>query len=230
MVDPMAFTRKPQRPATQTPPTAAQVAGLVPAAGASRRLGRDKRRLPYRGSTLLETTVGTLRAAGLAPIVVVLEAESPCAEWGGLADCRLVINPAPERGMLSSLRCGLLALEAEAAIAAVAIQPGDHPFVSSGAVSALLAHYRRHEPALLLPRYPGRGPRPSRRGHPLLIARRLFSAAIGCDDAVGLRQLLQRFPELIEELALDEAGAEDDIDSPEDLAHLGLAPPSRSRW
>ena len=90
-----------------------QLAGLIPAAGASRRMGRDKRRLTLDGRdrrTVLEITVGSLIDGGLDPVIVVLEPSSPCRELSGLRAARLVVNPRPDRGMLSSIVAGLDAL------------------------------------------------------------------------------------------------------------------------
>jgi len=46
------------------------LAGLVLAGGASRRMGRDKARLPIRGKMLSEIMVETLRAAGCEPVLI----------------------------------------------------------------------------------------------------------------------------------------------------------------
>lgn len=189
------------------------VAGVVPAAGTSRRMGRDKRRIVWRGRTLLEHAVAALRDGGADPVIVVLEPGSPCVELEGLRGAQLAVNPAPQRGMLSSIRVGLQQLPAD--VAAAAVQPGDHPFVPPHAVAALLARFRAERPALLLPRYGGR------RGHPLLLAREMFGPACACDDREGLRQLLrtERARLTFVDFELDPA-TDDDVDRPEDLARL----------
>jgi molybdenum cofactor cytidylyltransferase len=192
------------------------IAGLVPAAGASRRLGQDKRLLPLRGATLLEATVASLRGGGVEPVVVILEPDSPCRALPGLRDVILAVNPAPERGMLSSIRAGLVALPATAAAAAVL--PGDHAFVPSTAVAALVAEFARVRQLLLAPRFTGQ------RGHPLVLARALFAEAAACDDHVGLRQLVERRVGDLLELAVDVPGADDDLDLPQHLSRLDREP------
>lgn len=196
------------------PSAAPRIAGLVPAAGSSRRLGVDKRRLAHEGRTVIEVTVDRLRRGGLHPIVVVLEPDSPCAALPGLQRDAviLVVNPDPDRGMLSSIRAGLAALPAD--VDAAAVQPGDHAFIPPSAVRALVAGFVRVGPALLVPRYP------EGRGHPLIIPRELFDDARACDDRVGLRQLIARCADRVVELALDHAGADADLDLPEDLQRL----------
>jgi len=48
----------------------ARLAGLVRAGGASKRMGRDKARLPIKGKTLGEIMADTLRAAGCEPVLI----------------------------------------------------------------------------------------------------------------------------------------------------------------
>jgi molybdenum cofactor cytidylyltransferase len=189
------------------------IAAIVPAAGASRRMGQDKRRLAYRGHTVIEATVATLCEAGLDPVVVVLEKNSPCTGLPGLQRAQLAVNPRPERGMLSSILSAIDALDA-ASIDAVAIQPGDHPFVPVEAVRALVEHFATTRPLLLAPRFP------ERRGHPLIIASELFAEMRRCDPEVGLRQLLQRRAADLVELPLPYPDADADLDVPSDLERL----------
>lgn len=193
------------------------IVGLVPAAGASRRLGQDKRRLAIGNLTVLETTVNSLRQAGLSSIFVVLEENSPCADLSGLQDTTQVINPQPERGMLSSIRQGLIQIAATAPTAqAVALLPGDHPFVPSATIATLLDNWRQAQPPFLLlaPCYEGR------RGHPLIIHRSLFAEAAACDDQIGLRQLVHHHENDVRLIKFAGAEAEDDLDTPEDLTRL----------
>lgn len=114
--------------------------------------------------------------------------------------------------MLSSIREGLLALPA--GVIGVAVLPGDQPLVPVEAVRALGESFRAAQPRLLVPSYGGR------RGHPLLLHRQLFGEAAACDDAVGLRQLLERRAAELEVLELPSSPAEVDLDYPEDLERL----------
>jgi len=175
-------------------------------------MGQDKRRLRFRGSTVLESAVAALRLGGVDPVVVVLESDSPCRTLPGLRQAIVAVNPAPQRGMLSSIRVGLEQLREATA---VAVLPGDHPFVPLEAVAALVSHYHSHHPLLLAPRYPG-----NRRGHPLIIDRALFEEAAACDDAVGLRQLVHQREGQLALLDLDCPDAEQDLDLPQHLKRL----------
>ncbi|MET8975228.1 nucleotidyltransferase family protein [Streptomyces sp. NPDC004539] len=110
----------------------AQVAGLVLAAGAGRRLGgRPKALLVHRGRPLVEHAVTTLRAAGVARVHVVLGAAADAVrEAARLDGCVLVENAGWAEGMGSSLRAGLesaAGTDARAVLVSLVDQPGIGP-------------------------------------------------------------------------------------------------------
>ncbi len=183
------------------------LSAIVPAAGLSRRMGREKVLLPFGRSTVLETVLETLAAAGVAEVVAVLRPDLPeAAERAGRAGARVVLNARPEEEMLLSIRLGLEAVSPD--IAAAFVWPADHPAVSPDTVRLLA---RRADQALaLVPCYR------SRRGHPALIGRDLFSAITRIPPQEGLRHLWRMRPEALREIPLEDPGVVQNIDTPED--------------
>src|SRR6202162_1526105 len=121
-------------------------AAVVPAAGLSRRMGREKVLLPFGRSTLLETILETLAAAGVAGVVAVLRPDLPeAADLARQSGARVVFNPHPEEEMLESIRLGLREISSD--VPAVFIWPADHPAVSTSTVQMLA---RFADPALAL--------------------------------------------------------------------------------
>src|SRR5260370_41552170 len=82
-------------------------AGVILAAGASSRMGRDKALLPWQGSTFLLAAIQALRPLTEFVIVVAGENEAILAPIANAEAAFLVRNPDPSRGQLSSLQCGL---------------------------------------------------------------------------------------------------------------------------
>jgi CTP:molybdopterin cytidylyltransferase MocA len=169
------------------------IAGLVLAAGASRRLGRNKLLLPYRGETILSATVSRLLAAPLDRAIVVLG--HAAAEVGAAANLPLdprlllVANPGWEEGMASSLRVGL---EAAGEAEAVVIALGDQPNLDPQIVADLLSAHRdgaRLALAVLADAASDEGVRP---GHPVLFARALFPELLALRGDVGAREVVKR--------------------------------------
>jgi molybdenum cofactor cytidylyltransferase len=133
---------------------AGRIAGIVLAAGASTRMGRNKLLLPLGAETVLRRAARRAAEAGLDPVVVVLghEAERARAELEGLS-CRVVDNPDHARGMVTSIRAGLAALPGDAVAAVVSL--ADMPLVTAPMISALVERYRRGEAPLVVSEYDG---------------------------------------------------------------------------
>jgi nicotine blue oxidoreductase len=199
------------------------VAGLLLAAGGGRRLGgRAKALLPAgpAGRPLVERAAGALRAAGCAPVHVVLGAAEEAVRAGArLPGCVPVSNPDWESGMGSSLRAGLASLEPTGAAAAVVLLV-DQPGIGPAAVARLAAAYRTGGAELAAATYDGV------RGHPVLLGRRRWpEVTASATGDRGARDVLEAATHR-GELALVECGdvaAPDDVDTPADLALLDEA-------
>ena len=181
------------------------LAAVVPAAGLSRRMGREKILLPFGRSTVLETVLETLAAAAVAEVVTVLRPDLPeAAERASRAGARVVFNARPEEDMLISIRLGLEAVSPDAA--AVFVWPADHPAVSPDTIR-LLARRADRAHALVPCHH-------SRRGHPALIGRDLFPEIARIPPGEGLRNLWRLRPESLREIPVEHPGVVQNIDTP----------------
>lgn len=185
-------------------------AAVVPAAGASRRMGRPKLLLPWGTGTVIDATLAALREGGVRRVTVVTAAGGPLAGWQAPAGVTLAENPDVERGMLSSVQAGLRLLLAREPLPPdpLVVCPADLPALRASTVATLLAAQRRHG-GLVVPSYQGK------RGHPLLVPPRWQPAILQLDDAVGLRQLLALAAADLLRLPVDDPGTVRDVDTPE---------------
>jgi len=233
---------------------------VVPAAGASRRMGRPKLLLPVEGGeTVVGATVRPLIEGGAERVCLVIgpiggnqgeragersgghdERDARrLRDWALQQDLTVAVNPDPERGMLSSILEGIAALggvsifDGAAALAAAGqvllVTPADLPGLRPSTVRAVLRARAETNAALAVPLVT-QGSQ-SRRGHPLAIAPRLLPevAALDLHAPGGLRQLLDRQPDEILEVAVDDPGCVHDVDTPEEYRHarsLRLSDPS----
>jgi molybdenum cofactor cytidylyltransferase len=169
------------------------IAALVLAAGASRRLGRNKLLLPFRGGTVLSTTLARMLESPVDRVVLVLghEGELVRRHAGLPEDPRLttVDNAQWASGMASSLRTGLAACpEAEAAIVAL----GDQPDVEAATVARLVDAFHAGAP-LAVPVHADPKARGGERvGHPVLFGRALFAELGALEGDTGARQVVER--------------------------------------
>lgn len=174
-------------------------------------MGRAKLLLPFRDDTVIGSLVLSLRKGGVGRIVVV-RAPSDLAldAWCRKGGVEQAVNPAPERGMLTSILAGLVALGGAPALRhdRLLISPADLPLLTAETVAALL----RARSPLAVPTYHGR------RGHPLLLAGELIPEIEELDPAVGLRQLLERRRADLRELPVQDPGILLDVDTPQEYA------------
>lgn len=193
-----------------------QVAGLLLAAGGGRRLGgRPKALLPLRGRLLVEHAAAALRAAGCAPVHVVLGAGSDeVRARAGLPGCVLLDNPDWETGMGSSLRLGLASL-ADTGVDAALVSLVDQPGIGAEAMGRVRAVCRSPS-SLAAAAYGGR------RGHPVLFgAEHWAGVAASAKGDQGARGYLRRTRaggvELVE---CGDVADPSDIDTAADLERL----------
>ncbi|KAA0233049.1 MAG: Nicotine blue oxidoreductase [Acidimicrobiales bacterium] len=179
------------------------VAAVVLAAGGGRRfdVAGHKLRAPFRGSTVIGSSIAAALAAGLDQTFVVTGA----VELGDLLPdaVTVVVNPRWEDGLATSLRAGVAAAGA-AGHEAVVIGLGDQPLVTPACWRAVAAS----ESPLATASYGGE------RRPPVRLAREVWEDLPTAGDS-GARRLLGSRPDLVEAVAC--TGEAADIDTWEDL-------------
>jgi molybdenum cofactor cytidylyltransferase len=184
-------------------------AGLILAAGESRRMGFPKALLRYREGTFLDRLAG-LFAARCSPVIVVLGAEADRIRAAAHPAATFVVNPDWVRGQTTSMQCGLGAVPPDAD--GVLFTLVDHPAVAPATIDALLAGPRA---ALLrVPQYHGR------RGHPIWFSRDVIPEFLALPETGAARDVVRSHTAQTEFLDVDDPGILADIDDPE--AYRGL--------
>ena len=179
--------------------------GLVLAAGGSKRLGRPKQTLPFRGGTLLGHAVGVARESDFDQLIVAIggAAEEVRAQVD-LAGADVVVNDAYGEGCSSSIAAALGAVDERCEV--LVLMLGDQPGVTPETIRALLGG--RGDAELAVCRYD------DGRGHPIAFARSMFGALADLHGDKGVWKLVDR---LGDDVPID-GEIPRDVDTPEDYA------------
>ena len=199
---------------------ARRTAAIVLAAGAGSRFGGAKLLAELGGRPILAMVLGSVRAAGLAGVVLVLGRDAEAIEAAIPTESELrVRNPDPDAGLSSSLRVGFRALLAApwaGELDAVFVVLGDQPLVDPAVLRALMSAETRQGVDFVVPRYVGGGGR-----NPTLVLRSGFGAVAETAGDRGLGPILEAAPERVANVEI--GGANPDVDTRADLVELAWA-------
>ncbi|MCE5310309.1 MAG: nucleotidyltransferase family protein [Acidobacteriales bacterium] len=191
------------------------LAGIILAAGASRRMGAPKALLRLDGETFLERLI-RVYAEFLSPVVVVLGAEADTVR-GGLhrdAPARFVVNEHWPSGQLTSLQCGVASVRDETG--GCFFTPVDCPRVNPATIAALVGAMNQGSPPplVVMPRHG------SRRGHPVGLSRELFDDLLSLAANESARAVVHGHPDRTWIVDVEDAGVLDDVDTLDDYQRL----------
>ena len=199
----------------------APVGALVLAAGLGSRFGSAKLLARWRDRPIISYVLDTVveaRDRGVITGGVVIHRPDD------LETMRMVLerglephrNSRPAIGMASSLRLGLNALAADRwqPLEGALVVMGDQPLLRVEVIEALV---RAFQPPVDVIR-PSYSVEPDAPGHPVIVHRRLWNRALSLSGDQGFRGIETWGNVKMETVVVE--GANPDIDTPEDLAHL----------
>lgn len=157
---------------------------VILAGGKSQRMGSPKLLLAQEGELLVEKMLVKLKATGWDPVGVVV------SDWV-LADfvkkripgLETIFNPAPERGMISSIRLGMDWAGRDNAEGVLTL-PVDHPFITLETLTLIKAAATTD--CMVVPVYNGR------RGHPTWWGRSCWNALYSETADAGAMMVLRQ--------------------------------------
>ena len=192
-------------------------AGILLAAGMSKRFGMPKQLLKLGGKTLIKRILEAALSSRLDRIILILGHHSE-AILEQIVDCKadprlnIGINPAYRNGMSHSLRLGLDMARAD--FPSVMFLLADQPFVDAKLIDRLLECFWASDKDICVPVCGGR------RRNPTLFSRRFYSQILQIQGDTGARDIIRSHPESVQAVEMDDALCFFDIDTPNDLDRL----------
>jgi molybdenum cofactor cytidylyltransferase len=204
-------------------------AAVILAAGASSRMGRPKMLLPWGATTIIGHLIQQWRRLGAQKVAVVCAGVNAPQPDGpdsltpshlelageldrlGLPLTERIFNPAPERGMFSSIQCAARWPGWKPELTHWILVLGDQPHLRLVTLKTLLDFAAAH---------PDRICQPSRHGHPrhpVVLPRPAFHSLVETSEP-HLKSFLQNSANAVNWCEMEDPGLEIDIDRPADYA------------
>jgi molybdenum cofactor cytidylyltransferase len=182
------------------------VSAILLAAGESRRMGVNKLSLPWGRRTVVEQCLHTLLKSEVKEVVVVLGAlTKDLGNRLGQPGVKVVFNPHSRKGMGTSIRRGLRAVDRRCRGVLIAL--GDQPCVKTKTINALIRAFGRQRSTIVVPTFKGQ------RGHPVLFDRRFENELRNLKRDVGGRSLLEQYGDCLAEVRVRSEGILKDVDT-----------------
>ena len=192
--------------------------GVILAAGDSTRMGFPKALLlTTAGRPFVVSIADTFAAAGIADIIVVTGRDhdriaDALAHEQLAVPPRIVRNPDPSRGQLSSLLIGIDAVPADAPAAVVTLV--DVPMMTAETVRLVISEWQRTQAPIVRPAIG------EQHGHPVVFDRRLFQELRHAPLGVGAKAVVRAHAGEIVNVPVTDAGCLVDVDTPRDYEAL----------
>jgi molybdenum cofactor cytidylyltransferase len=186
-----------------------QVAGVVLAAGESRRMGRLKALLPFGDRTVIEQVLHPLLQSDLVSVTVVLghRAEEIAAVLQVLP-VHLVTNPNYRDGMTTSVQAALRHITPIPDAYMLALV--DQPQLGITPVQRVLTAFNQTDKGLVIPTWKGQ------RGHPIILAARYRQDVLALRLDQGLNLVTRGHPDDTLELTMPDDDILRDMDYAEE--------------
>lgn len=192
-------------------------AGIILAAGESKRFGEPKQLLRLDGRFLIERVLQAALESNLDFVVLVLGCEHDRIQRSllkrtGHPKCAVLVNPDYRYGLSSSLKAGIARIQLDFPSAMFLL--GDQPMVSAALINRLLQQFAQSEKSICVPAHRGT------RGNPTLFGKPHYAAILNLTGDTGARDLITTHPEEVLTVDVPDPLVFLDIDRREDADRI----------
>ncbi len=198
-------------------PNTGPIAGIVLAAGMSRRLGRPKQLLKIGDAYILNRVVDAALKSELDNVTLVLghcrdEIQAILGERLNAPRLKLVRNPDYRRGQSRSLHHGVRAVRS--GFPACMFILADQPLLDTATINLLIEHFYRSDRGICVPRCHGQ------RKNPTLFNSTYYNRLLSISGDTGARGIIASQPEDVLYIDVERPDVFLDVDTPEDLVRV----------
>ena len=186
-----------------------KISAILLGAGESKRMGVNKLNLRWGTKTIFERCLDALLRSNVTETIVVLNRKPGRfpTSWQGRG-VKVVVNPLFRRGMSTSIRRGIKAVDRRSDGILIAL--GDHPFLQTRTINALIRVFARGRRTIIVPSFR------KKKGHPVIFHRKYKKELLTLRGDVGARSIVEHHIDDVGVVPVKSEGVVKDIDTPED--------------
>ncbi len=192
------------------------ITAVVPAAGMSTRLGRNKLLLPFKGKSLIAHAVDTLMDSMVDEIIVVLGHEADQVRAAiGKRHVKFVDNRDYQQGLGTSVHVGFAAVPVNST--AIMIYLADQPLLEAREVDFLIRAFvkaGKSNKNIVVPLFRGQ------RGNPVVVSSSHKASILAVAGETGCRRVIQQNPDQVLTVEMETDHVVRDIDTIEAYERL----------
>lgn len=190
---------------------------VILAAGSSSRMGQNKLLLKWGNTSVIGHLIKTWNELGAGQVVVVIRKDDNSLieelKRSGVDLSNTIVNPAPQKGMFSSIKCAAQWLGWKKHFHRFAIVLGDQPQIKFETLMRLLKFSSNNPDLICQPVYKGK------KGHPIVLPEHVFKG-LSNSNAVTLRDAIRDCGVRTIHCEVDDPGLLLDIDTFEEYNRI----------
>jgi len=183
---------------------------IIMASGFSRRMGRNKLLLMYRGKPMIDHVIDHVTGSGLKSVFLVSGSED-VLERGRLKHINTIFNGNADAGQSESVKAGILGSpESEGYM----FFSGDQPLLDEDTIRLLVNRFEENPGSIIVPVYKGRN------GSPVIFPRRFRAELLSLAGDTGGREVVKAHPGSVLKVEVSDGSMLLDIDTEEEYMNL----------
>jgi len=186
------------------------ISAIILAAGYSRRMGKNKLLLKYRGKTLIQNTIDTILKFGFSEVILVAREEA-IIETGIRNGLKVVKNQNANKGISESIKLGVMhGTETEGYMFFTA----DQPFLHIDTIKELIHEFKGNSSSIIVPISDGR------RGNPTIFPYSFKEEFLKLQGDIGGKTIINKNIEKVKLVDIGDSWQLFDIDTNENYEYI----------
>lgn len=186
------------------------ITAIIMASGYSKRMGKDKLLLEYKGKTFVERTIDTVSKCSFMEIILVAR-ETKVRAFGEVKDIVVVENRNADKGISESIKLGVSNAESSDGYM---FFTADQPFLKASMIENLMKKFGENPQNIIIPVFNGK------RGNPVIFPAALKTEFLELNGDTGGKAVIENHKDIVKLIEISESLSLLDVDTEENYKYI----------